>query len=790
LRTGVAPTLLGVALVFASACDRDEPVAAIEARATQALAQRDREALRDAVDALRSGADASPEAMLRAATWMRRAGQSAEAVWWLQDAVERHPDDVDLRVALGDAALAVGNPALARAAIAPIGPPSSLPLDALLVDARAELELGHLEPALALLESAARRNPNDPRAVAARVATLLREGQLERADAALREAAANGVDPATLLPLELLATRVLELQGSAADARARLESLASRHPGNATVLSALVAASLRDGAFEAARARVREGALAEPDLPTWSALEAQIALAQGDFASAESALRAFAAESESPGAHLLLASLRRQQAGESAAENALTAALERHPESTLLQFHRFESWIELDRHRDVARALPGFRTDSGRDAHADYLEARLALEDGRADVAAEQLRGVVPRLDRAYTQYWLGRALEARGELASAERRYALALTRDPRQVGPARALLRLADARADADAVASAAGAWASREPASVEANTTWITALVRAGAADAAALQAEALTRRLPEEPAYPALLAFALRAAGRLDDSEEVVETATARFGAHPALETERALGLAARGNLDAAIARLEATVAKHPGDASRHVQLAGLRYRQGDVKGAEREVDRALEIAPANLAPLALRARERARGGDDAAALADCDRFLAARPRHAGVLALRAHLLERAGRIDEAIEAYRGATALDAKAVAARNNLALLLAERGELPEARDLAQQAYALAEDEPEVVDTLGWIYWQSGLEDRAIALLEHAHRAAPTRPAPRLHLAIAYRDTGRASDARALLGGLSDDPDLDPALRREAHAALASLDD
>jgi Tfp pilus assembly protein PilF len=148
-------------------------------------------------------------------------------------------------------------------------------------------------------------------------------------------------------------------------------------------------------------------------------------------------------------------------------------------------------------------------------------------------------------------------------------------------------------------------------------------------------------------------------------------------------------------------------------------------------------------------------------------------------------------LRAHLLERSGRDAEAIEGYRRAIALDEEAAAARNNLALLLAERGALEEAREHAQRAYALAgDDEPEVVDTLGWIYLRSGYLDRGTALIERAHRAAPTRPGPRLHLALAYREAGRTREARALLDGLPADSDLDPALRREAHAALATLRD
>jgi Flp pilus assembly protein TadD len=773
------------------ACERVETPSTLEARAAEALAGRDLEALRSAVDALRSGTDRTPEGLLRGAAWMRRAGQSAEAVWWLQDAVERHPDHVELRIALGDAALAVGNPVLARETIAAIGPPSALPLDALLIDARAELELGRLESALALLETAARQHGDDPRAVVARVATLLREGELERADEALREAADRGLDATSLRPLELLAARVLELRGDGEGARERLESLVAKEPADVAALGALVASLLGAGRFEEARSRVDAAATLAPELPAWSALHARIALAQDDLEAAEIALRRFVAQSDSPGAYLLLASLRRRLAGEAAAAETLSTGIDQHPESGLLRLHRAESWIELGKLSDAEHELPALRESGGSAVEADYLRGRLALARRRPDEAVSRLREVVTRLDRAYTQYWLGRALEETGDLAGAERRYALALTRDRFQTGPALALLRLARDRGDAPGLASAAGEWARREPASAEANATWITALVRAGAAPAARGQAHALTLRFPDEPLFLALHAYTLRGDGRFEEADDVLTSASARFPDDPEIETERALWLAGRGELDEAIARLERAARAHPGDARRHSELAALLHQRGDLAGSEKHLERALHLDPTDPSPLAIRAHRRAVAGAFETALADCDRYLVLRPRDAGVQALRARIFERTGRPEDAIAGYRRAIGLDTRAVAAHNNLALLLADRGELAEARDLAQRAYALAgEDEPEVVDTLGWIYLRSGLTERGVALIERAHEAAPERPTPRLHLALAYRDAGRHSEARALLSGITTHPDLEPALQREAHAVLASLRD
>jgi tetratricopeptide (TPR) repeat protein len=143
-----------------------------------------------------------------------------------------------------------------------------------------------------------------------------------------------------------------------------------------------------------------------------------------------------------------------------------------------------------------------------------------------------------------------------------------------------------------------------------------------------------------------------------------------------------------------------------------------------------------------------------------------------------------------LLAEAGHVDQAIAAYRRAIELDERNFAARNNLALLLADQGDLDGALSVAQEAYALADTQPDVVDTLGWLYLKRGLVERSIALLEKAHVAAPELPAPQLHLALAYRADGRASQARRLLTDLLEGLEAGSPLGAEASAALRSLED
>jgi Flp pilus assembly protein TadD len=122
------------------------------------------------------------------------------------------------------------------------------------------------------------------------------------------------------------------------------------------------------------------------------------------------------------------------------------------------------------------------------------------------------------------------------------------------------------------------------------------------------------------------------------------------------------------------------------------------------------------------------------------------------------------------------------------ALEPEAVAARNNLALTLEQRGQLEEALAVAQAAYARAESNAVVMDTLGWLYLRAGRVDRAVALLEKARRVSPEGADSRYHLAIAYRESGRTSEARQLLEELDENLDDGHELHTRVAEAVASL--
>ncbi len=78
-------------------------------------------------------------------------------------------------------------------------------------------------------------------------------------------------------------------------------------------------------------------------------------------------------------------------------------------------------------------------------------------------------------------------------------------------------------------------------------------------------------------------------------------------------------------------------------------------------------------------------------------------------------------------------------------------------------------------------------MDTLGALYLEKGLVDRAISVLEDAHHGAPDLPDAKLHLGLAYRDAGRTAEARTLLAAVGASEAARPELRASAKEALDS---
>lgn len=137
-----------------------------------------------------------------------------------------------------------------------------------------------------------------------------------------------------------------------------------------------------------------------------------------------------------------------------------------------------------------------------------------------------------------------------------------------------------------------------------------------------------------------------------------------------------------------------------------------------------------------------------------------------RWIAANPDDmAARLQLGGDLLQ-SGAADASIEQYEAVLERNADNVIALNNLAVLHQRRGD-PRALDLAERAYKLSADNPDIVDTYGWLLIQAGKHEQGLALLSKALELLPENSEVRYHYAAALAKTGDERQARQELEAL-----------------------
>jgi tetratricopeptide (TPR) repeat protein len=248
----------------------------------------------------------------------------------------------------------------------------------------------------------------------------------------------------------------------------------------------------------------------------------------------------------------------------------------------------------------------------------------------------------------------------------------------------------------------------------------------------------------------------------------------------------------------GTKGRAYKELERLLAHHPHHWQAIDLLTRLDMGEERITHALTRLDAAIgkpsEPPPAQI--LRLRAQVRMAAGQDAGALRDVEAALDAEPRLPEALELLSSLYVREGRVEEAVAAFQraeNAGGLDSERLILlgrlqrmggredlalqrfeqalaeksngpilKNDVAFLLAKRGrDLDRALQLATEATEELENNPNAVDTLGYVYLQSGDASTALSHFEDAVKRAE-KPAPTFyyHLGLALRSLDRDKEA------------------------------
>jgi Tfp pilus assembly protein PilF len=215
---------------------------------------------------------------------------------------------------------------------------------------------------------------------------------------------------------------------------------------------------------------------------------------------------------------------------------------------------------------------------------------------------------------------------------------------------------------------------------------------------------------------------------------------------------------------QNNPAGARSRLEARL-QQGSDPDLLVLAARTYLAMKDVAAAEKALRLAIEADPSQNEPYGMLASIYINQKRLDEALREYEALSKKQARPIVPLTMAGVILEQQGKQDEAMKRYENALALDPEAGAAANNLAWILAERGQdLDRALQLAQTAVRASPDTPEISDTLGWVYYKRDLPDLAIPLFRQASEKAPAVPEYHYHLGLALLKSGDKVGGRASL--------------------------
>ena len=244
---------------------------------------------------------------------------------------------------------------------------------------------------------------------------------------------------------------------------------------------------------------------------------------------------------------------------------------------------------------------------------------------------------------------------------------------------------------------------------------------------------------------------------------------------------------AVGLS-RKDLADARDHVTSALARTPNSPALLIMLAKIEFTANNVGKAEATLRKALECDPANPEPYGLLAQLYVQQGKLENAKHEFSEIARLQPRSIAAPTLLGVLCYATRDMAGARSWWEAALRVDPSAAAAANNLAWLYAESGtNLDAALELALTARGKMPDQPEINDTLGWVYYKKKMGRTATQYLGLSASKDETNPVYQFHLGMAYAQVGEDGKARRLLEkALSMNPNFEGSV--EARKTLKTL--
>jgi tetratricopeptide (TPR) repeat protein/TolB-like protein len=464
---------------------------------------------------------------------------------------------------------------------------------------------------------------------------------------------------------------------------------------------------------------------------------------------------------------------------ESVAE--LRGVVQRHPDDRYNRVMLAEALARAGKVDDATAQLGELIKKNPKDVDALLVRASLAVATNKPDNAIKDVQQVLHfRPDSSLAHYYQGLARDLKHEPMPAAQELREALRRQPAYLAARLALARVYLRSKAAQPALQVLNETPAPQNRSVAVRVLRVAALNLSRQRDSAEKEARQLTADAPRFAAAHTqvglLLAQRADYKGALAEFERALQLNKYDGQAVQAL----AAVYVAQKQAAAGQRILEKIVTEQPYFGAAVIALARLRVAEGQVEEAEKDVRKYLAAVPRNVPVLIYLSELLQNAGNlDGAERALRDAALAD-PNHPDVRFRLGGVLYLQKRPQQAAQQFREVLARDDSYAPAANNLAWLLVETGgNLDEALGWAQSAKEKEPDNPEVADTLGWVYCNKNNYSLALQQFQLAASRDPKNPLFQYHLAVAKIGSNSAEariHLRAALGANQDFPGIEKA--------------
>jgi tetratricopeptide (TPR) repeat protein len=436
----------------------------------------------------------------------------------------------------------------------------------------------------------------------------------------------------------------------------------------------------------------------------------------------------------------------------------------------LYQKATVETLVLQGKDTEASQLINEVLKEDPKDGQAISMRSALLLKAGSPDQikqAVSDLQGLVSRNPgNARSRFQLGQALLANQQPDAAKIQLDEAKRLDTRLVGPRVLLARIYSEKKDyARSLAESEEALV-LQPDNYAARLLHSSALIGLGKKDQARNEILTLLKQAPNSPDAQYQLAWLSLQEKDYKEAEELFKQMRTTNPNDPrglagVVESE-----VKQSDYKSALALLREEVQKNPSHLEYRIGIANILIGDKQYDAAIQELQQVVAKNPKSSDAYVRLGAAYQLKGDTGAAIENYRKAKSfAAPTDTVPATRLALLLDSTGRRDEAKPIYEAILKIEPNNVVALNNLAYIKAEEGnDLDNALTLAQRARQQLPRDPNVADTLGWIYIKKNLSDDAIRIFREVVSTAPDNAAYHYHLAMALYQKGDKQGAKQAL--------------------------